>query len=161
LPAYTFATLWAASASSHTCLSAAALLHDAGLVVAGGRDDFTLTSARVARDVAEQVSLSTTATETLQTAITMHHSPRVPLAAGPVAYVLSAGAGVDVVGMRCWDLPRAILADAVRDHPREHFKRFFSQAWADEAARVPGGRARLLRRYGAFTAAIALAPFDQ
>src|SRR3954452_9175226 len=35
-------------------LFAAALLHDTGLVVAGGRDDFTLTSARVARDVAEQ-----------------------------------------------------------------------------------------------------------
>jgi hypothetical protein len=102
-----------------------------------------------------------TATETLQTAITMHHSPRVPLTAGPVAYLLSAGAGVDVVGMRCWDLPRAMVIDAVRDHPREGFKKLFSQAWADEAARVPGGRARMLRRYGAFTAAIALAPFDE
>jgi hypothetical protein len=91
----------------------------------------------------------------------MHHSPRVTLAAGPVAYLLSAGAGVDVAGLRCWDLPRAMLADAVRDHPREGFKGFFSHAWADEAARVPGGRARLLRRYGAFTAAIALAPFDE
>jgi hypothetical protein len=142
-------------------LFAAALLHDTGLVVAGGRDDFTLTSVRVARDVAEQVGLSTTATETLQTAITMHHSPRVTRAAGPVAYLLSAGAGVDVVGLRCWDLPRAMLADAVRDYPREGFKGFFSRAWANEAARVPGGRARLLRRYGAFTAAIALAPFDE
>jgi hypothetical protein len=142
-------------------LFAAALLHDTGLVVAGGRDDFTLTSVRVARDVAEQVGLSTTATETLQTAITMHHSPRVTRAAGPVAYLLSAGAGVDVVGLRCWDLPRAMLADAVRDYPREGFKGFFSRAWANEAARVPGGMARLLRRYGAFTAAIALAPFDE
>jgi hypothetical protein len=108
----------------------------------------TLTSARVARDVAEQVGLSTAATGTLQTAITMHHSPRVTLAAGGVAYLLSAGAGVDVAGLRCWKLPRATLADAVRDHPRE-------------AARVPQGRARLLRRYGAFTAAIRFAPFDE
>jgi hypothetical protein len=91
----------------------------------------------------------------------MHHSPRVTRAAGPVAYLLSAGAGADVVGLRCWDLPRAVLADAVRDHPREGFKRFFRQAWATEAARVPGGRARLLRRYGAFPAAVALAPFDE
>jgi hypothetical protein len=142
-------------------LFAAALLHDTGLVVASGREDFTLTSARVAGDVAEQAGLSTTAIETLQTAITMHHSPRVTLAAGPVAYLLSAGAGADVVGMRCWDLPPAMVADAVRDHPREGFKEFFTRAWADEAARVPGGRARLLRRYGAFTAAIALAPFDE
>jgi hypothetical protein len=142
-------------------LFAAALLHDTGLVVASGRDDFTLTSARVAGDVAEQAGLSPTATETLQTAITMHHSPRVTLEAGPVAYLLAAGAGVDVAGLRTWQLPRAALASAVRDHPREGFKKYFTQAWADEAARVPQGRARLLRRYGAFTAAIRLAPFEE
>jgi hypothetical protein len=142
-------------------LFAAAMLHDTGLVLASGRDDFTLTSARVARGVAEQVGLSTAATETLQTAITMHHSPRVTLAAGPVAYLLSAGAGVDVAGLRSWALPRATLADVVRDHPREGFKGYFAQAWADEAARVPQGRARLLRRYGAFSVAIRLAPFDE
>ena len=142
-------------------LFAAALLHDTGLVLARGKDDFTLASARVAQDVAEQVGLSTTATETMQTAITMHHSPHVPLAAGPVAYLLSAGAGVDVAGLRCWDLPPSVLAEAVRDHPRAGFKTYFTQAWAAEAARVPQGRAKLLRRYGAFTAAIALAPFDE
>jgi HD domain len=142
-------------------LFAAALLHDTGLVLADGRDDFTLTSARLARDVAEQAGLSTPATQTLQTAITMHYTPKVTLAAGPVAYLLAAGAGVDVVGMRCWDLPPSILAEAVHDYPREGFKAYFTRAWAAEAARVPQGRAKLLRRYGAFSAAIALAPFDE
>ena len=142
-------------------LYAAALLHDTGLVLAAGTDDFTLSSARVAWDVAEQVGLSTAATETLQTAITMHHNPRVTLDAGPVAYLLSAGAGVDVVGIRSWDLPTSVLERAVTDHPRDGFKKHFARAWADEAARVPEGRARLLRRYGAFTTAIRLAPFDE
>ena len=142
-------------------LFAAALLHDTGLVLAGGRDDFTLTSARVARDVAETVGLSTAAIDTLQTAITMHHSPRVTLAAGPVPYLLAAGAGVDVAGLRCWELPRAILADAVRTHPRDGFKRYFADAWATRRPGCRTGRARLLRRYGAFTAAIRLAPFDE
>lgn len=142
-------------------LFAAALLHDTGLVLAAGKDDFTLTSARTAREVADQVGLPAAATATLQTAITMHHSPRVSLAAGPVAYLLSAGAGVDVVGMRSWDLPPGLLAEAVRAYPREGFKTYFSRAWAAEAARVPQGRAQLLRRYGAFPAAIALAPFDE
>jgi hypothetical protein len=142
-------------------LFAAAMLHDTGLVLASGRDDFTLTSARIARDVAEQVGLSTAATKTLQTAITLHHSPRVTPAAGAVAYLLSAGAGVDVVGLRSWDLPRSTLAQTVNDHPRDGFKQYFAQAWADEAARVPLGRAQLLRRYGAFSTAIALAPFDE
>jgi hypothetical protein len=142
-------------------LFAAALLHDTGWVVTGTQGDFTLASARLARDVAEQVGLSTAATRTLQTAITMHCNPRVPLEAGPVAYLLAAGAGVDVVGLRCWHLPPAVLEDAVRDYPREGFKTYFTRAWAAEAARVPQGRAKVLRRYGAFTAAIALAPFDE
>jgi hypothetical protein len=142
-------------------LYAAALLHDTGLVLANGRDDFTLTSARVAADVAEHVGLSTSATEILQTAITMHHNPRVTGDAGPVAYLLAAGAGVDVVGLRSWDLPRGSIEDAVHTHPRDGFKRYFARAWADEAARVPQGRAMLLRRYGAFGAAIILAPFDE
>ncbi len=140
-------------------LYAAALLHDTGLVLAAGRDDFTVTSARIAGDVAEEVGLSTAATTSLQTAITMHHSPRVTRGSGPVAYLLAAGAGVDVVGLRSWDLPRAALESAVLDHPRDGFKEYFSSAWADESARVPQGRAMLLRRYGAFTAAIRLAPF--
>jgi hypothetical protein len=91
----------------------------------------------------------------------MHHSPRVPLDAGAVPYLLAAGAGVDVVGLRSWELPGSALAHAVRDHRRDGFKGYFTQAWLDEAARVPLGRARLLRRYGAFSAAIRLAPFSE
>lgn len=142
-------------------LFAAALLHDTGLVLADGGDDFTLASARVAWDVAEQAGLSSAATEVLQTAITLHHNPRVPRDAGPVAYLLSAGAGVDVVGIRAWELPPNVLRRALTDHPRDGFKTFFTRAWADEAARVPEGRARLLSRYGAFATAIRLAPFGE
>ena len=142
-------------------LFAAAMLHDVGLASASGREDFTLTSARMARAVSERVGLSTAATATLETAITMHHSPRVTVAAGPVAYLLAAGVAVDVVGLRCWDLPRSTLLAAVEAHPRDGFKEYFTRAWAHEAHRVPQGRAALLRRYGAFTAAIALAPFDE
>ena len=86
-------------------LFAAALLHDVGLPTAVRQVDFTLGSARVARDVAEDVGLSSAATETIRSAITLHHSPNVTVAAGPVAYLLSAGAAVDVVGLRSWRLP--------------------------------------------------------
>ena len=140
-------------------LYAAALLHDTGLVLATGRDDFTLTSARIARDVAEHVGLSTAATETLQSAITMHLNPRVTRHAGPVPYLLAAGAGADVAGLRTWQIPPSILTAIMRDHPRGRFATYFIPLWAGEAARVPRGRARLLRPYGAFTAAVALAPF--
>jgi len=140
-------------------LFAAALLHDVGLPTAVRQVDFTLGSARVARDVAEDVGLSSAATETIRSAITLHYSPNVTLAAGPVAYLLSAGAAVDVVGLRSWRLPPELLASVVAQHPRLGFKREFSAAFRTEAARVPHGRARFLRSYGAFDLAIKLAPF--
>ncbi|HEX7189062.1 MAG TPA: HD domain-containing protein [Actinomycetes bacterium] len=140
-------------------LLAAALLHDVGLPTPVPQVDFTLASARAARDVAEQVGLSTSATDTLRTAITLHHSPGVTLEHGPVAYLLSAGAGLDVVGLRSWQLPPDQLAAVVAAHPRTGFKREFSAAFRTEATRVPDGRARFLRRYGAFDLAIKTGPF--
>ena len=64
-------------------LFAAALLHDVGLPTPVPQVDFTRASARVARDVAEDVGLSTAATDTLRTAITLHHSPGVTAGARP------------------------------------------------------------------------------
>ena len=141
-------------------LFAGALLHDTGLVNPTGTADFTLASARLARQVAEQVGLSTDATETLMTAITMHYTPGVTVDAGPVAYLLAAGASVDVVGLRSWELPPATIAEVVRAHPRADFKPVFTEAFRQEAARVPEGRARVLQRYGALAAAIRFAPFE-
>jgi hypothetical protein len=142
-------------------LFAASLLHDVGLVANHGRADFTLASIRVARQVAERVGLSTAATETMQTAITLHHTPGVDLSAGPVAYLLSAGAGADVAGVGVWGLPAPTIADTLKAYPRHGFKQVFGTAFRQEAARVPRGRVRFLYRYGAFGAAIRLAPFDE
>jgi hypothetical protein len=140
-------------------LFAAAMLHDVGLPTTVGDVDFTRASARVARDVAEDVGLSTAATDTLRSAITLHHSPGVTLAHGPVAYLLSAGAGLDVAGLRSWQLPPDLLAAVTAQHPRLGFKREFTAAFRAEAALVPRGRAAFLRRYGAFDLAIKAAPF--
>jgi hypothetical protein len=140
-------------------LYAAALLHDVGLPTPVPLVDFTRASARAAQQVAEQVGLCTSATETLRSAITLHHSPGVSHEHGPVAYLLSAGAAVDVVGLRSWQLPPALLTDVVSAHPRAGFKREFTAAFRAEAAQVPHGRAAFLRRYGAFDLAIRTAPF--
>jgi hypothetical protein len=142
-------------------LFAGALLHDTGLVNPTGNADFTLASSRLARGVAEEVGLSTAATDTMLTAITMHHTPGVTADAGSVAYLLSAGAAVDVVGLRSWDLPAGTIAEAVREHPRAGFKNVFIEAFRQEAARVPEGRAQPLLRYGAFATAIRFAPFAE
>jgi HD domain len=140
-------------------LFAAALLHDTGLPTSERNVDFTWKSARIARDVAEEVGLSSAATEAMRTAITLHHSPGVTLAHGPVAYLLSAGAGLDVVGLRYWQLPPRVLALVLEQHPRLGFKREFAAAFRAEAARVQRGRAKFLHSYGGFDLAIKLSPF--
>ncbi|MGY1831171.1 HD domain-containing protein [Geodermatophilus sp. SYSU D01180] len=140
-------------------LFAAALLHDTGLPTAIEGVDFTRNSARIARDVAAEAGLSPAATETMRTAITLHLSPGVTLAHGPVAYLLAAGAGMDVVGFRAWRLPPDLLAGVVERHPRLGFTGEFTAALRVEAARVPRGRVAFLRRYGAFDLAVRLAPF--
>jgi hypothetical protein len=121
--------------------------------------DFTRASEQVARDVAGDVGLSTAATDTMRTAITLHPSPGVTRAEGPVAYLLAAGAGLDVAGLRSWQLPPDILAAVIAEYPRLGFKREFAAAFRTEAARVPRGRVAFLRRYGAFDLAIKAAPF--
>jgi len=142
-------------------LYAAAMLHDTGLLTSAGDADFTLESTRMAREVTEQVGLSKEATAIVLDAITLHHSPGVGPKHGAVAQLLSAGAAADVTGLHTWQLPDAVLSDTVRLHPRESFKDVFTQAFRDEAARVPEGRARFLYRYGAFAAAVRLAPFAE
>jgi hypothetical protein len=142
-------------------LFAAALLHDTGLVAPPPAADFTLASAQVARQVAETVGLPGEATDTVLTAITLHYNPVVTAAAGPVAYLLAAGTAVDVVGFRSWELPTATITDAIAQHPRSGFKRVFADAFRQEARRIPEGRAQFLRRYGAFAAAVKLAPYDE
>ena len=141
-------------------LFAAALLHDTGLVAPPPAADFTLASAQIARQVAETVGLPVEATDTVLTAITLHYNPGVAVTVGPVAYLLAAGTAVDVVGFRSWELPSATITDAIAQHPRDGFKHVFGDAFRQEARRVPEGRAQFLHRYGAFAAAVKLAPYD-
>jgi hypothetical protein len=144
----------------HELLYAAALLHDVGLPQgAGDRIDFTVASSAVAEQVANDVGLPSSVAETIASAITLHHSPDVSLADGAVAFLLSAGAALDVIGLRVGDLPSSTVAAIVAKHPRAGFKREFRRSFRYEAARVPDGRARFLLRYAALGVAIRTAPF--
>jgi len=143
-------------------LYTAALLHDVALPTGAGPGvDFTIGSAAVAAQVAEGVGLSARDAEVVASAITLHQSPDVRLDDGPVAYLLSAGAALDVIGARAWDLPAPAINSILEDDPRAGFKREFARLWRAEAARVRGGRAHFLQRYAAFSLAIRLAPFPE
>lgn len=142
-------------------LFTAALLHDVGLADGADGADFTLASAALARRLASDVGLSRRGADIVMSAITLHHSPDVGPADGAVAQLLSAGAALDVIGMRSWDLPESTVAAVIERHPRLGFKREFSAAFREEAARVPLGRVQFLERYAAFDLAIRLAPFTE
>jgi hypothetical protein len=97
--------------------------------------------------------------ELVTNAIAMHHTPGVSLEHGAETYLLSAGAGVDVFGLRSDEIPDGIRQSVVEKFPRLAFKREFAGLWRAEARQVPRGRAWYLRRFAMTDVSIRLAPF--
>jgi hypothetical protein len=92
-------------------------------------------------------------------AIAMHPTPGVGLQSGPEAFLMSAGAAVDVFGSRSDEIPDAVRKHVVEQFPRLGFKREFAAVWREEAKRVPRGRAWYLHRFAVTDVSIRLAPF--
>ncbi len=67
----------------------------------------------------------------------MHYSPGVSVESGAEAYLLSAGAAVDVFGLRSNEVPDAVRKSVVQEYPRLGFKREFAGLFRAEAKRVP------------------------
>ena len=60
---------------------------------------------------------------TLADAISLHLNARVPAEHGPEAQLLQAGAGLDVIGLRHWELTPETVASVVERYPRHNMKR--------------------------------------
>lgn len=85
--------------------------------------------------------------------------PARPDRRGPETSYLAAGAALDIVGLRSWDLDPATVGQVLARWPRAGFVDDLVRRWRAECAAVPGGRADFLRRYGGFLLAARLAPF--
>ena len=81
--------------------------------------------------------------EIVANAIAMHHTPGVGVEAGAEPFLLSAGAAVDVFGLRSNEVPDAVRDSVIREYPRLGFKREFAGHVRAEAKRVPRGRMRV------------------
>jgi HD domain len=138
----------------------AAMFHDTGIPTPVPHVDFTVHSAALAREFADSHHVPADDREVIANAIAMHSTPGVGAEAGAEAFLLSAGAGVDVFGLRSNEIPDAVRASVVRDYPRLGFKREFSQRVRAEAKRVPRGRMWYLNRFALSDLTIRLAPFD-
>jgi hypothetical protein len=137
----------------------AAMFHDTGLPSPVPHVDFTVRSAALTRDFTDGRDVPAHDRELVANAIAMHHTPGVGVESGAEAYLLSAGAAVDVVGLRSNEVPDAIRESVVREYPRLGFKREFTGLLRAEAKQVPRGRAWYLHRFAVSDLSIRLAPF--
>ena len=137
----------------------AAMFHDTGIPSPVPDVDFTVRSAAVAREFTNSHHLAADDRELVANAIAMHHTPGVGLESGAEAYLLSAGAALDVFGLRSNEIPDAVRDRVVQEHPRLGFKREFAGLLRAEAKQVPHGRAWYLHRFALSDVTIRLAPF--
>jgi len=101
---------------------------------------------------------SETRCTTLADAITLHLNSRVPADHGPEAQLLQAGAGLDVIGLRHWQLAPTTVASVIARYPRLSLKASYGD-FKREAH--PGTRAHLLDRWLGFGTLARFAPFAE
>ena len=143
----------------HELLYVAAMFHDTGLPSRVPDVDFTVRSAALARDFTDFHGVPEAGRELVTNAIALHHTPGVGVESGAEAFLLSAGAAVDVFGLRANHVPDAVRKTVVQDYPRVGFKQEFAGLLRTEAKQVPHGRAWYLHRFALSDLTIRLAPF--
>lgn len=79
----------------------------------------------------------------------------------PESYVVFAGARLDVVGYRYWDLHPATVQAILERHPRLELKRRSVPIFDAQADANPGSRMHFMTRYLAATWFMRQAPFDE
>ena len=137
----------------------AAMFHDTGLPTRIPDVDFTVRSAALARDFTDLHDVPEVQRELVTNAIALHYPPGVGMESGPEAFLLSAGASLDVFGLRSNHIPDAVRKTVVQEYPRVGFEREFAGLLRAEAKQVPHGRAWYLHRFALSDVTIRLAPF--
>jgi hypothetical protein len=113
----------------------------------------------LAREFTDSHHVAADIRELVVNAIAMHYTPGVGLESGAEAYLLSAGAAVDVFGLRSNEIPDALRQSVIQKYPRLDFKREFAGLLRAEAKQVPRGRAWYLHHFAMSDLTIRLAPF--
>ena len=140
-------------------IAAGAMFHDTGIPSPVPDVDFTVRSAALAREFTDSRHVPADIRELVANAIAMHYTPGVGLESGAEAYLPSAGAAVDVFGLRSNEIPDAVRRTVIEEYPRLGFKREFAGLLRAEAKQVPHGRAWYLHRFALSDLSIRLAPF--
>jgi hypothetical protein len=141
------------------------LLHDLGVTdhyrdTVAGQACFAATAATVARGWSQEHGWQEPRRTVLADAICQHLNPQVRPEHGIEAHLMQAGAGLDVVGMRHWEVATPTVQTVLARHPRLGFKKSFGDTMCAQADQHHGTRIHFLYRYMQFGARINRAPYD-
>ena len=138
----------------------AGLLHDYGVAEAVAGEDFVLRSAARTEKCVADAGLDEAIALAAADAIAVHPTAGVTVQRdGAAGFYVGAGAGLDLAGLRCGDLPRSYFTDVHAAHPRDGAARAFINHVAAEARANPDGRFAQLRRCG-FNVLLRTNPLD-
>ncbi len=137
----------------------AALLHDYGCDSVTAGEDFVLRSALRAAQVADDAGLGELGT-LIGDSISVHSTPGLTVEKdGAPGFYVSAGAALDLAGLRCGEVPKSYFDQVHTAHPREGDTKAFVAHIAAEAKANPSGRFAQLRRCG-FNLLLRVNPLD-
>jgi len=144
-------------------LYVASLLHDLALTDryrdCAPMPCFGARAALLASDWARERGWPDHRCATLADAISLHLNVAVPSTHGPEAQMLQAGAGLDVIGLRHWQLAPETVASVLARYPRRDMKRIATSLFEAESHR--GTRAELLSRWLMFGPLVRYSQFDE
>ena len=120
---------------------------------------FGARAALLAHDWAQARGWPAQRCTTLADAICLHLNVEVPRERGPEAQLLQAGAGLDVIGLRHWQLTPQTVAAVQARYPRLDMKKAAYPLFVAESHRRT--RAQLLRRWLMFGPLVRHSQFDE
>jgi hypothetical protein len=164
--------LWAAILASRQglrydeeLLYVSSLLHDLGLSEQGDPQPdpgcFALVGAKRCQEVGALYGWDPDRRVRAAEAVTLHMNLRVRPKEGVEAYLLTAGAQLDVIGARFWQIHRDTVAAVLERYPRAAVKRGMVDLFRKEAGQRRGSRAGFYYRYLGLPLLVRLAPFEQ
>ena len=145
----------------HEALLVAALMHDIALETPTPRRCFAVVGAERTLALGGEVGDVRATSRTAAEAVCLHITPGLDAARHPAGFLISAGATIDLLGLRLWDVEPAFVARVFEAYPRLGAKRHAAACWRNEARAVPGGRAALIERAALFSVFVRLAPFAE
>lgn len=138
-----------------------AMLHDIDLADPTPGKCFAVSGSQRAQGFLLDQGADVHAAARIAAAIAGHCTPGADEDLGELAGFVSAGALLDVAGVRYDELEPDWLALVLQRHPRLALKSQLLPDWAAAAAAMPTGRAQWLTRYAAFPTLIKVSPFSE